>query len=63
MSRPTNRIPLAARLLVLAGAAAIFAQNFIHGDPTLKAGLQMGGGALALVGAAWVLFSLRRGRT
>lgn len=62
MSRPTNRIPLAARLLVLAGMAAIFGQNFIHGDPTLKAALQLGGGALALVGAVWVLFSLRGGR-
>lgn len=62
MSRPSNRIPLAARLLVLAGMAAILAQNFIHDDPTLKAALQMGGGALALVGAVWVLFGLRRGR-
>lgn len=62
MSRPTTRIPPASRLLVLAGLAAIVAQNFIHSDPTLNAVLQLGGGALALAGAVWVLFSLRRGR-
>lgn len=60
MSRSTTRIPPASRLLVLAGAAAILAQNFVP-DPTLKAALQLGGGAVSLAGVAWLLFSLRRG--
>lgn len=62
MSSPTYRASLAPRLVLLAGAVALFASNFVTSDDTLKAALQLGGGVVALAGLVWFLIVLRRAR-
>jgi len=63
MSSPTYRASLAPRIVVLLGAVAMVASNFVKGDDTLKAVLQLGGGVVALAGLVWFLLVMRRARS